>query len=259
MMAPTALLLPLLALLVATCGRGAVAATCNLTGDWAMPDGHGQLLQAVGETESQSAKNAAGAVAVHGQCCDHPQQLQLTCVGRLEGSTIGLQFFNSHGQKHGTSGPESVAANCSAILSLDGNPKSTWHRIGPYTPPSPSPTPPAPPPPPPPAPPAPPAPHHPVPAAAAADVVAAGQALLARVLPLSHATQFDVQAIPCDPASGNEALEYGELFCACTLWSAAAARTDGNVSPLLQSPGPTRRSRCGAAQGWRSLPRSTGT
>ena len=39
-------------------------------------------------------------------------------------------------------------------------------------------------------------------------MVAAGEALLARVMPASHAAMFAVEAISCDPASGNEALEY---------------------------------------------------
>ena len=39
-------------------------------------------------------------------------------------------------------------------------------------------------------------------------MVAVGEALLARVLPASHAAMFAVEAISCDPASGNEALEY---------------------------------------------------
>ena len=50
--------------------------------------------------------------------------------------------------------------------------------------------------------------RHPVPPQPAEDVVAAGTALLQRVLPSTHAGQFVVEAIPCDAATGREVLEY---------------------------------------------------
>lgn len=50
--------------------------------------------------------------------------------------------------------------------------------------------------------------HHPVPLQPAEDVVAAGTALLRRVLPPSYTEHFAVEAIPCDAATGRETLEY---------------------------------------------------
>ena len=176
-------------------GAGADASACNLTGDWAMPDGHGHLAVGVA---------ADGTTTVSGRCCDDRGGAQLTCVGEVVGTAITFNFTQlPSGKKH--IGPQgNVAVDCRHIT-FGPNPKEAWQRWPPLPVPPPPPAPPPPPPPPPP--PAPPSPHHAVPAASSAEVVAAGKALLARVLP-GHATMFHVEAIPCDSDSGNEALEY---------------------------------------------------
>ena len=186
----------------------AASAACNLTEDWAMPDGHGHLHEAL-----------AGGVS--GRCCDDRGGAQLTVVGQLVGSAITFNFTRVPTGKHSVGPAGTLTADCRRIT-FGPNPKEAWQRWPPLpVPPPPPPAPPAPPPPPLP-PPAPPASHHPVPTTSAAEVVAAGEAMLARVLPPEHASMFRVEHIPCDSVSGNEALEYE-----------AAAAVTGNSSALV--------------------------
>eukprot|EP01052_Picozoa_sp_SAG31_P012336 SAG31_NODE_719_length_12605_cov_22.378858_14_plen_240_part_00 len=68
------------------------------------------------------------------------------------------------------------------------------------------------------------APHHPVPTTMPAQLVSAGEALLARVLPASHAAMFTVEAIGCDSATGNEVLEYEAAVQNATAAASASAK-----------------------------------
>lgn len=68
--------------------------------------------------------------------------------------------------------------------------------------------------------------RHPVPHQSPEEVVAAGTALVQRVLP-EHATQITVQPIACDDASGNEVLEYEAAQ------QSAASHSSGSTQPVL--------------------------